>query len=114
MFRDKGASRTGLAGGGWQRLTAVYIAVFLMPALLWLTLNPPASYAQWRQWLTMPGVEVALALFVAATALHAYVGMRDIFMDYTPAGPVRLGLLGAWTVAVAAYLAWGLLWIASL
>jgi succinate dehydrogenase / fumarate reductase membrane anchor subunit len=95
-------------------LTAVYIALFLVPSLALLSVHPPASYAQWRDWLAAPGLDVALALFVAATAVHAYLGLRDILLDYTPEGAVRVVALGLWSVAVAGYMAWGLLWVVSL
>lgn len=114
MFRDSGASRTGLGGWWWQRLTAVYIAGFLVLAVGRLALAPPADFVQWRAWLASPGVAVALILFILATGIHAYLGLRDVFMDYVPAGVVRVLATGLWTALVAVYMAWGLLWVAGL
>jgi succinate dehydrogenase / fumarate reductase membrane anchor subunit len=114
MFRDSGASRTGLGAWWWQRLTAVYIAGFLVLGVGWLAVAPPADYAQWRGWLDSPAVAVTLALFILATGIHAYLGLRDIFMDYVPAGGVRVLAMAVWTGLVALYMAWGLLWVAGL
>jgi len=114
MFRDLGASRTGLSAWWWQRVTAVYLAAFLAIGLIWLAVDPPADYAQWRGWLGAPGTRVALVLFVVAVAVHAFVGVRDIFMDYVPRGAVRVAALGLWSGAVAAFVAWGLLWVIGL
>ncbi len=114
MFRDTGASRTGLGAWWWQRLTAVYIAVFLVAALAWLGLRPPADFVQWRAWLSAGGVRVALALFVGSVAIHAYIGVRDVLMDYVRAGTVRTLAFGLWTLLVTAFGAWGLLWVARL
>ncbi|HKL78387.1 MAG TPA: succinate dehydrogenase, hydrophobic membrane anchor protein [Gammaproteobacteria bacterium] len=114
MFRDTGASRTGLGAWWWQRLTALYIAAFLILGVGLLAVAPPADFAEWRGWLASGGGRVLLALFVVATGVHAYLGLRDIFMDYVPTGTVRVVALGGWTAAVAAYMAWGLLWVAGL
>ncbi|MFA9461736.1 succinate dehydrogenase, hydrophobic membrane anchor protein [Thiohalorhabdus methylotrophus] len=114
MFRDLGASRTGLGAWWWQRVTAVYLAGFLVVGLVWLGVAPPESYQQWRSWLANPGLKVALMLFVVTVAVHAYVGLRDVFMDYVPRGPVRIAVFVLWTAAVAAFIAWGMLWVTGL
>ena len=114
MFRDTGASRTGLGAWWWQRLTAVYLALFLVVALGWLGMRPPEDFTQWRAWLAGDGVRVALALFIAAAAVHAYIGVRDVMMDYVPAGTVRTLAFGVWTLLVAAFGSWGLLWVVRL
>jgi succinate dehydrogenase / fumarate reductase membrane anchor subunit len=113
-FRDSGPSRTGLGGWWWQRLSAVYIGGFLILALAWLALDPPTGYAQWRIWLAQDGIRLLLAVFVAAVAVHAYIGVRDIMMDYVPEGAVRTGAFALWSLAVAAFTAWGWLWVADL
>ncbi|HKJ72159.1 MAG TPA: succinate dehydrogenase, hydrophobic membrane anchor protein [Gammaproteobacteria bacterium] len=113
-FRDTGASRTGLGAWWWQRLSALYLGGFLTVALAWLALDPPAGYAQWRIWLALDGVRLALVLFVAAVGIHAYIGVRDVAMDYLPEGVVRVALLAVWLLAVAGLVAWGGLWAADL
>jgi succinate dehydrogenase / fumarate reductase membrane anchor subunit len=40
------------------------------------------SYLQWRDWLFHPFNIIAAGLFVIALLMHAWVGMRDIILDY--------------------------------
>jgi succinate dehydrogenase / fumarate reductase membrane anchor subunit len=42
----------------------------------------PVGYAQWREWFSHPIVNVAAALFFVALSMHAWVGMRDVILDY--------------------------------
>ncbi len=104
----------GLGAWWWQRLTAVYLALFLVLALGWLVGNPPLDYAQWREWLGLYPVRVALALFVLAVGVHGYIGMRDVMMDYVPEGPLRVGALGLGTLLVGFFMVWGILWLVEL
>lgn len=113
-FRDTGASRTGLAAWWWQRLSALYIAAFLVVTLAWLAIEPPIGYGQWRLWLAHDLVRLALALFIGAAGVHAYIGVRDIMMDYVAEGAVRTAGLVVWVVLVAGFIGWGWLWVADL
>jgi succinate dehydrogenase / fumarate reductase membrane anchor subunit len=60
---------------------------------IYLGYNPPQSYPEWRGWLAEPFVGLATALFFGALLLHAWVGMRDVIIDYAGALSVRLTLL---------------------
>ena len=100
----------GLRTWLWQRLSAAYLAAFLLFSLAGGILAGPWDYVRWRALLTDPVYAVATALFFAALLLHAWVGGRDIIMDYVPAGALRFTALtllalavivmGAWTVVI--------------
>jgi succinate dehydrogenase / fumarate reductase, membrane anchor subunit len=76
-----------------QRVTAIYLGLFT-PVLLWrLVLAPPASYLEWREWVAGPWVNLGLLLFALSVLLHAWVGVRDILVDYVHPLPARLALL---------------------
>jgi len=51
-------------------------------------------------------------LFVMALLYHAWIGMRDIFMDYVKPTGIRLALQFAVVVALLFYLIWAaaILW----
>ncbi len=84
---------TGLRAWVLQRVTAVYLGL-LTPVLLWrLVIAPPADHAEWRAWAAQPLVSVALLLFFAALFLHAWVGVRDIVIDYIKPFAPRLAVL---------------------
>lgn len=100
--------------GEWllQRLTAVVMAVYtagLAACLLWYA---PASHLQWKAIFAGPVMRVATMVFFAALLYHAWVGMRDIIMDYARATSVRLLLQAAVGFALLGYLVWSaaILW----
>jgi succinate dehydrogenase / fumarate reductase membrane anchor subunit len=91
-----------------QRLTALVMAaytVFLAGYVLWC---PPASYADWRGLFTGPFVRLATMLFFLALLYHAWVGVRDIIMDYIKPTGLRLSLETLVLLTVAGYLAWAI------
>jgi succinate dehydrogenase / fumarate reductase membrane anchor subunit len=64
------------------------------------------ALAGWRAWAATPAGAALLALLAAAILLHAWVGVRDVVLDYVHPLGLRLALLGA----VAAGLAFLGLW----
>jgi succinate dehydrogenase / fumarate reductase membrane anchor subunit len=53
-------------------------------------------------------MRVATLLFAASFAWHAWVGMRDILMDYVKPAGARLALEVTVLLAIAGYLGWTL------
>jgi succinate dehydrogenase / fumarate reductase membrane anchor subunit len=95
--------------GAWlmQRATAVLLAL-LLPFLLWRVLAAmPLDHATWRALFAPAAMRATFLLAACALALHAWVGMRDIFMDYVRATTLRLAL----DLAVVATLAGSVLWL---
>lgn len=74
-----------------QRVSAVYLAVFLVYVLVHFWRNPQPDYAAWHGWMTSPAVSVAAAGFVLALLVHGWVGLRDVVLDYIH--PLGLRLL---------------------
>ena len=85
----------GLRAWLLQRFTALYLAAFLLYAVARLLLAPPAGHGQWLAWMGQPLTGVATTLFVTALALHAWVGIRDVLIDYVHAVWLRLSLMAA-------------------
>jgi succinate dehydrogenase / fumarate reductase membrane anchor subunit len=97
---------SGLRAWMVQRFTAIYLLLFIVCALLRFVLVRPHSYEDWQRWMAAPAMLFASALFFAALLLHAWVGLRDVMMDYVHPLPLRLALL-----AVLAFVLVGLgLW----
>ncbi|MGM0594581.1 MAG: succinate dehydrogenase, hydrophobic membrane anchor protein [Pseudomonadota bacterium] len=97
---------SGLPAWLVQRLSALYMLLFTAVAggwLLWLPL--PSDYPGWRALMANPVVGIATAMFVLALLLHAWVGVRDVILDYAGHHPWwrlgLLGLLGGWLIALA-------------
>ncbi len=103
-------SRTGT--GTWlvQRATAVALALTLPVLLLYFAAPQPAGFAEWQALFAPRWPRVLLLLAAVALALHAWVGMRDIFMDYVRPTGVRLALY----LAVIATLAGSVVWLGAI
>jgi succinate dehydrogenase / fumarate reductase membrane anchor subunit len=95
-----------------QRLTAVVMALYSVGFVGYLLAAPPATYADWKAIFSGPLVRLATMLFVAALLYHAWVGMRDIVMDYVKPAIARLALEALVGGALAFYLMWAasILW----
>jgi succinate dehydrogenase / fumarate reductase membrane anchor subunit len=89
-----------------QRVTAALMVLFTVAVLVQLLLPGELNYDRWagifaRQWMKVLTFTVIVAL-----ALHAWVGVRDILMDYVKPIGVRLVLQVAaiaWLVGCAGW-----------
>lgn len=81
-IRHQGSAHRGL--GEWliQRLSALYLAGFLLWLALYLGFSPFPDYAAWKAWFAGGAVRLAFALFFLSVLVHAWVGMRSVFLDY--------------------------------
>lgn len=80
--------------GSWlmQRATAVAMAV-AVPIFVWrLASIAPLDYGVWKALFAPLWMRLLTLMFTAALALHAWVGMRDILMDYVRHTGFRLAL----------------------
>jgi succinate dehydrogenase / fumarate reductase membrane anchor subunit len=99
---------SGLRAWLLQRLTAVYLAGFSLVLLAYFLLTPPADHAAWQTWVTQPWVSLGLLLYVPALLLHAWVGLRDVLMDYVHPLSLRLALLSLAGLGLAGSGLWAL------
>jgi len=90
-----------------QRLSAVLMLAFIGFVLAHFLVDPPASYEGWRSWAGEPGVGIAACLFSVALLAHAWVGLRDVTLDYVKPLATRITVL---TLIALALLGTGL-WI---
>jgi len=89
-----------------QRLTALAMVgytVLLLVIVLW---NGGLDYGLWTALFANTAFRVATFLFMAALLFHAWVGMRDIYMDYVKPVGVRLALEVLTVLALVAYAGW--------
>lgn len=96
-----------------QRGTAVVMAVML-PLLIWqIGAALPLDFAGWKNLFAPQWMRIMTWLFTATLAMHAWIGMRDILMDYVRPLGLRFALyllvivtLAACVITMAAVL-WG-------
>lgn len=97
-----------------QRLTAIYIAIYTLSLITWVVAESPVSYASWISLFSQPLILVTTILFYLAVLIHAWVGMRDILVDYAKPTSVRFILLTGLAFALTAMATWLLLIVISL
>lgn len=91
-----------------QRITAVYLACFLVYLMLHFTRQPRPDFQQWHDWITHPAMSVASAAFILALLVHGWVGMRDIVLDYVHTLWLRLLVLTLIALMLAGCGLWAL------
>jgi len=91
-----------------QRITAVIMAVYSVIVVFVLLTGKPITYGVWRDLFAQGWMRVATLLFAASLAWHAWVGMRDILMDYIKPDGLRLSLQVGTLLVIAAYLGWAI------
>ena len=83
----------GLRAWLLQRLSAVYMAIYMLVAIVWSIMNAPVDYYSWQALFANPLVNIFSQLFIFLLLAHAWVGVRDIFVDYVHHLPTRFVLL---------------------
>ena len=89
-----------------QRITAAIMAVYTVILLVVLMGAVPITYPVWRDLFAQGWMRVATLLFAASLAWHAWVGVRDILMDYVQPVGVRLTLQVLVLLTLAGYMGW--------
>jgi succinate dehydrogenase / fumarate reductase membrane anchor subunit len=97
---------TGLRAWLVQRVSAVYMFLFIVFFLAHFVVGPPHSYPAWHAWMMSPSVSVITAAFFAALLAHAWVGLRDVIIDYIHPVAVRVCVLALLGVGLAATGIW--------
>ena len=79
-----------------QRVSAVYIVLFSLYAgySLLCSDNTATGFDAWRGWLFDPFNTTVIGLFVIALLFHAWIGMRDVVLDYVHNIMLRIFIFG--------------------
>lgn len=101
--------------GDWmiQRVSAVIMVIYTVAMTVFLC-TMPLEYSTWQVFFAQTWVRIFTQITFIAVALHAWVGIRDLWMDYVKCAYLRLTLhVGAivWLLACFIYsikVVWGL------
>lgn len=91
-----------------QRVTAIYLGFFVILAI-GVLLAGAGDAQTWRSWVSHPVSLVLIAFFYIALLWHAWIGIRDVFVDYLHVFWIRLTAY----ILLALYLIGSGLWIAK-
>jgi succinate dehydrogenase / fumarate reductase membrane anchor subunit len=89
-----------------QRITAAIMAVYTVIAAALILRSSPFTHASLKELFSLGWVRIATLLFAASLAWHAWVGVRDILMDYVKPDGLRLSLQVFFILLLASYLGW--------
>ncbi len=89
-----------------QRITALVMAVYVIVFVGILLACTPHSYEDWRALFTHQPMRIATLVFFLSLFWHAWIGMRDILMDYIKPTGLRLGLEVAVVLVLVGYAVW--------
>jgi len=76
-----------------QRVSAVYIALFTLYLIYYGVSAEQTSFELWRAWLFDPVNSVGVGLFIIAVLFHAWIGIRDVILDYIHGIMLRIFVL---------------------
>ena len=75
-----------------QRITAALMAVYGVPLAGYLLLQPHLDYDVWTALFSGQPMRTFTLLFLLSLFYHAWIGIRDIVMDYIKPTGVRLAI----------------------
>ena len=95
-----------------QRVTAVVMALYTVIFAISALMLPDASFENWRGLFSAGFMKFATFLFFMSLFYHAWIGVRDIWMDYVKPTGLRLSLHVLTAAALVGYTAWvaAILW----
>ena len=91
-----------------QRITALVIALYTLLLVVLLLWHGTADPAAWRALFASGAFRVVTFLFLVAVFYHAWVGVRNILMDYVKPTGVRLVLQALAICALIGYTGWAI------
>lgn len=112
LKRAIGGAHYGLRDWLAQRMSALIMLAYSLALLGFVLTHQPLQYADWRDLFQHQFVRFFTLLFALALFVHAWVGVRDVLMDYVRASWLRLTLQTATIAALLVYTMWtvSILW----
>ena len=94
-----------------QRVTAIILAIYTLVLLVGVLTMSGFTYAGWKNLFTFTSFGIPLGQVLASLAMlslawHAWIGIRDIWMDYVKPASVRVILHVLTLLALVGYAGW--------
>jgi len=105
--------RSGLHDWVLQRITAVYLLIYLFGTSLYFVANSPPTgitYEYWHATWQLPSLRYATFIMVLCVCCHAWIGVWTIMTDYVK--NIRLRMLMQFSVMLTLII--NLLWAGDL
>ena len=92
-----------------QRMTALVLAAYTVVLLVALMVQPELTYGTWAGLFAAGWMKVLTLLALVSLMWHAWIGVRDIYMDYIKPTGLRLFLQVCTIVLLVAYALWAVI-----
>ena len=94
--------------GDWlsQRVTALVMALFTLVLIVQVLFGGPLGYDRWAGIFSQQWMKVLTFVTIVALLYHAWVGVRNVWMDYVKSVGLRLTLQAltiVWLVGCAGW-----------
>ena len=95
-----------------QRITAALMVAYTFFMVGYVLLQPQLGYQGWQDLFSHHVVRSLTLLFLLAVYFHAWVGVRDVVMDYVKSAGFRLAIYVLVILALLLYVIWSvqILW----
>ena len=75
-----------------QRVTAVLMALFTVVLVAQLLFGAKLGYERWSAIFSAQSMKVLAFVVIVSLLYHAWIGMRDVWMDYVKPVAIKLAL----------------------
>ncbi len=89
-----------------QRITAIALVLYTLYLAFAVLSVPALTYESWYHLFLSPFMRVATLLAMLALIYHAWVGLRDVLMDYIQKTWMRLSLQVITLALLVGYACW--------
>ncbi|TFH12033.1 MAG: succinate dehydrogenase, hydrophobic membrane anchor protein [Nitrosomonadales bacterium] len=96
-----------------QRVTAVVMAIYILLVIALLLFFSPHEYADWKAIFANQWIRIVSFLFFVSLCWHAWIGIRNILMDYIHETGVRLTIQVLVIFSLFFYAVWAIeiIWV---
>jgi len=89
-----------------QRITGIYMAIYGMFMFAAMLGGAARSREAWQAFMAHGFIQFITFLFIISLCYHAWVGVRDIWMDYVKPAAIRATLHVLTLLALVGYAGW--------
>lgn len=95
-----------------QRVSAALMIIYIVLLTGIIFTAAPQNYSEWKSIFSNQWMRIATFLFLASLFWHAWIGVRNVLMDYVHSITIRLTLQILVILSLLFYLVWSadILW----
>ena len=89
-----------------QRITAIVMTIYVLLLGLIMLVSTPNDYFAWKEIFTYQWMRIFSLLFFGSLCWHAWIGLRNILMDYVHEAGIRLTIQVLVILSLLVYIVW--------